>query len=208
MRPVKLYISAELQPALRALCASSPVSARRVSPPSVSAMWQESAVRGAFAGVAAAPAPARRLSAAQMSTVSLIPTVASAPAAAPIASFAVTGGVAALGGVEVPGGVEVQGGTALRGPVSGIDLRIDLGSAAGTGLVSGAAVGSATGGTTSTIERVRTFEQTHAMRVDLLDRREVQVQGTSGLTANDKHVLTAPKPNGGVRGIPPRGRPV
>jgi hypothetical protein len=155
---------------------------------------------------AGAPSPVSTLW--QHSAASLVPTVASATAAAPTASLAVTGGVAALGGVEVPGGVGVQGGTALRGPVSGIDLRIDLGSAAGTGLVSGAAVGSATGGTTSTIERVRTFEQTHAMRVDLLDRREVQVQGTSGLTANDQHDLTAPKPNGGVRGIPPRGRPV
>jgi hypothetical protein len=161
---------------------------------------------------AGAPLPVSTLW--QQSAASLIPTVASATAAAPTASFAVTGGVAALGGVEVPGGVEVQGGTASRGPVSGTDLRTGLGSAAGTGLVSEARIGSATGGTTSTIERVgstarvRTFEQTHAMRVDLLDRREVQVQGTSGLTANDQHDLTAPKPNGGVRGTPPRGRPV
>ena len=57
-------------------------------------------------------------------------------------------------------------------------------------------------------EHVRTVEQIPAVGVALLDRREVQVQGTSGLTANDKHDLTAPKPNGGVRGIPPRGRPV
>ena len=208
---MKLYISAELQPALRALCASSPVSARRVSPPSVSAMWQESAVRGAFAGVTAAPAPARRLSAAQMSTVSLIPTVASAPAAAPIASFAVTGGVAALGGVEVPGSVEVQGGTATGGSMAGvratgafqIDLRVDMDADR---------VGTSEHRSTSehggTAERVRIVEQVPAVGVALLDRREVQVQGTSGLTANDKHVLTAPKPNGGVRGIPPRGRPV
>jgi hypothetical protein len=166
---VKLYISTEQQLALRALCVSSPVSARRVSPPSVSALWQESAVRGAFAGVAVSP----------------IPTVASAPAVAPIASFAVTGGVAALGGVEVPGGVEVQGGMA-----TGVFMDVDR-------------VG------TSTTQHVRTVEQISAVTgVALLDRRGVQVQGTSGLTANDKHDLTAPKPNGGVRGIPPRGRPV
>jgi hypothetical protein len=214
VRPVKLYISAELQPALRALCASSPVSARRV-PPSVPVMWQESAVSGAFAGVAAAPAPARRLAAAQMSTVSQIPTVATAPAAAPIASFAVTGGVAALGGVEVPGGVEVQGGTATGGSMPGvratgafqIDLRVDTDADrvattehAGTDHVGTEHV--------RTTERVRIVEQVPAVGVALLDRREVQVQGTSGLTANDKHDLTAPKPNGGVRGTPPRGRPV
>jgi hypothetical protein len=179
-------MSSELQPALRALCASSPVSARRVPPPSVSVLWQESAVRGAFAGIAAAGAPA--------STASLIPTVASAPAAAPIASFAVSGGVAALGGVEVPGGVEVQGGTATGDSMRDafqIDLRV------GGDVERG-----------STTERVRTVEQVPAVGVALLDRREAQVQGTSGLTANHKHDLTAPKPNGGVRGTPPRGRPV
>ncbi|MEV4509801.1 hypothetical protein AB0K00_12680 [Dactylosporangium sp. NPDC049525] len=214
---MKLYISAELQPVLRALCAPSLVSARRVSPPSVSVQWQESAIRGAFAGVAAAPAPARKLSAAQMSTASLIPTVASAPAAAPIASFAVTGGVAALGGVEVPGGVEVQGGTATgvsRAGVSAtgafqIDLRVDMDADRVGGTVQH--VGTEQASTTeqfSTTARVRIVEQVPAVGVALLDRREVQVQGTSGLTANDKHDLTAPKPNGGVRGTPPRGRPV
>ncbi|MER7275151.1 hypothetical protein ABT369_11890 [Dactylosporangium sp. NPDC000244] len=40
----------------------------------------------------------------------------------------------------------------------------------------------------------------------LLDERGTQVQGTNGFSA--KHGMTAPKPNGGVRGIPPRGRPV
>ncbi|GAA2367139.1 hypothetical protein [Dactylosporangium salmoneum] len=39
-----------------------------------------------------------------------------------------------------------------------------------------------------------------------LDRRGAQVQGTNGFDA--KHSMTALKPNGGVRGIPPRGRPV
>jgi hypothetical protein len=191
VRPVKLYISDEQQLALRAVRASSPVSARRVSPPSVSVQWQESAVRGAFAGVPAAPAPVRKLSAAEMPAASLFPTVASAPAAAPIASCVVTGGVAALGGVEVPGGVEVQGGTATGGSATGafqIDLRVDMDRRR-----------------VSTTQHV---EQIPAVGVELLDRREVQVQGTSGLSANDKHDLTAPKPNGGVRGIPPRGRPV
>ena len=198
---MKLYISAELPLASRTLCATSPVSARRVPPSSVSVLWQESAVNGAFAGAAAAPSPARRLSAAPASAASLIPTVASAPAAAPIASFAVTGGVAALGGVEVPGGVEVQGGTATGGSMTGafhVDLLADMDA-------------DRVGGTdqhVSTIERVRIVEQVPAVDPALLDRREVQVQGTSGLTANDKHDLTAPKPNGGVRGTPPRGRPV
>jgi hypothetical protein len=151
-----------------------------------------------------------------MPTASLIPTVASAPAAAPIASFAVTGGVAALGGVEVPGGVEVQGGMATGVSATGafqIDLRVDMDADR---------VGGTTGhGTTEQIgttehvstehvgtKHVRIVEQVPAVGVALLDRREVQVQGTSGLTANDKRDLTAPKPNGGVRGIPPRGRPV
>ncbi|GAB3870226.1 hypothetical protein ACFPIJ_37325 [Dactylosporangium cerinum] len=181
---MKLYISAEQQLALRALCVPSPVSTRRVPPPSVSVLWQESAVRGAFAGVAAAPARARKLSAAEMSAVSLIPTAASAPAAAPSAFSAVTGGVAALGDVEVAGGVEIQGGTATGGSMGADRFG------------------------TSAMQHVRTVEQVPAVGVALLDRRGVQVQGTSGLTANDKHDLTAPKPNGGVRGTPPRGRPV
>lgn len=199
MRPVKLYISDE-QSVLRALCASSPVSARRVPPLSVSVLWQGSVVRGAFAGVAAAPAQVCRLSVAQASAVALIPTVASAAAVAPIASVAVTGGVAALGGVKVPGGVEVQGGSATGGSARGaspIDLRVE-GDAEHVGTVQHF----------STTVRFRTVEQMPAVGVALLSRREVQVQGTSGLTANDQHDLTAPKPNGGVRGIPPRGRPV
>lgn len=202
MRPVKLNFSAEHQPALRALCVSSPVSVRRVPPPSVSVLWQESAVRGALAGVAGAPAPASL----RMSAASLIPTVASAPAAAPIASLAVTGGVAALGGVEVPGGVEIQGGTATGVSMADAyatgafqtDLRVGMDMDRVVSTVQ----------RVSTIERVRIVEQVPAVGVALLDRREVQVQGTSGLTANDKHDLTAPKPNGGVRGTPPRGRPV
>ncbi|WP_460494406.1 hypothetical protein [Dactylosporangium cerinum] len=119
-----------------------------------------------------------------MSAVSLIPTAASAPAAAPSAFSAVTGGVAALGDVEVAGGVEIQGGTATGGSMGADRFG------------------------TSAMQHVRTVEQVPAVGVALLDRRGVQVQGTSGLTANDKHDLTAPKPNGGVRGTPPRGRPV
>ncbi|MFF5226210.1 hypothetical protein [Dactylosporangium sp. NPDC000521] len=177
---MKLYISAEQQPALHALCAPSPASA--------SALWQESAVRGAFAS--AFP----------------VPTVASAPAAAPIASFAVTGGVAALGGVSVPGGVEIQGTAVSAIDLGGFEAQgvSVLGREAGRGISST----TGTSSTTSTIERDRTVEQMPAVGVQLLDRRGVQVQGTSGLTANDKHDLTAPKPNGGVRGTPPRGRPV
>jgi hypothetical protein len=135
-----------------------------------------------------------------MPTASLIPTVASAPAAAPIASFAVTGGVAALGGVEVPGGVGVQGGMATGVSAVGafqIDLRVDMDAERISTTEHG-----------STTDRVRIVEQVPAVGVALLDPRGVQVQGTSGLTANDKHDLTAPKPNGGVRGTPPRGRPV
>jgi hypothetical protein len=44
----------------------------------------------------------------------------------------------------------------------------------------------------------------HVASAAQLDPRGVQVQGTSVLSA--KHDMTAPKPNGGVRGIPPRGR--
>ncbi|MEV4136850.1 hypothetical protein AB0J72_32335 [Dactylosporangium sp. NPDC049742] len=168
---MKLYISAELQPALHALCAPS-------------ALWQESAVRG----VSALAFP--------------IPTVASAPAAAPIASFAVTGGAAALGGVSVPGGVEVQGSRVSATGLGGVKVQaVSVQAVSVLGREAGR-------GTTSTIERDRTVEQMPAVGVQLLDRRGVQVQGTSGLTANDKHDLTAPKPNGGVRGTPPRGRPV
>ncbi len=205
---MKLNFSAEHQPALRALCASSPVSARRVPPSSVSVLWQDSAVSGAFAGVAGAPAPMSP----QMSAASLIPTVASAPAAAPIASLAVTGGVAALGGVEVPGGVEIQGGKATGGSMAGVyatgAFQTDLRAGMDADRVGGTVQRVSTVSTTSTTERVRIVAQVSAVGVELLDRREVQVQGTSGLTANDKHDLTAPKPNGGVRGTPPRGRPV
>ncbi|MEV0564662.1 hypothetical protein [Dactylosporangium sp. NPDC050588] len=176
---MKLYISAELQPVLHALCAPSLASA--------SALWQESAVRGSSAS--AFPAP----------------TVASAPAAAPIASFAVTGGAAALGGVSVPGGVEVQGSRVSATDLGGVSVQGV--SVLGVSVL-GREAGRGTTGTTSTIERDRTVEQMPAVGVQLLDRRGVQVQGTSGLTANDKHDLTAPKPNGGVRGTPPRGRPV
>jgi hypothetical protein len=52
----------------------------------------------------------------------------------------------------------------------------------------------------------RNDDQFHVASAAQLDQREIRVQGTSGLSA--KHGMTAPKPNGGVRGAPPRGRPV
>jgi hypothetical protein len=151
---VKLYSKDECRTALPAVRMTS-------APSPVSALWQRSAHRGAFAPVAS--------------------TVALAPAAAPSASFAVTGGVAALGGADVPGGVEVQGGTPVLTVTSGL---------------------------VGTTEHIRIVEQIPAVDPALLDRRGVQVQGTSGLSANDLHHMTALKPNGGVRGAPPRGRPV
>jgi hypothetical protein len=51
-----------------------------------------------------------------------------------------------------------------------------------------------------------TTDEIHVASAAQLDQRGIRVQGTSGFSA--KHSMTAPKPNGGVRGIPPRGRPV
>jgi hypothetical protein len=43
----------------------------------------------------------------------------------------------------------------------------------------------------------------------LMRGRRVQIQGISGFVVTAaKENRTAPKPNGGVRGVPPRGRPV
>ncbi|GAA3448243.1 hypothetical protein [Dactylosporangium matsuzakiense] len=53
---------------------------------------------------------------------------------------------------------------------------------------------------------VTTIDEIHVASAALLDQRGIRVQGTTGFSA--KHSMTAPKPNGGVRGIPPRGRPV
>jgi len=51
-----------------------------------------------------------------------------------------------------------------------------------------------------------TTDEFHVASAALLDQRGTSVQGITGSSA--KHDMTAPKPNGGVRGIPPRGRPV
>ncbi|MGI5247330.1 hypothetical protein [Dactylosporangium sp. CA-139066] len=56
------------------------------------------------------------------------------------------------------------------------------------------------------VSNVRIDEIHVATSAALLDQRGIRVQGTTGFSA--KHDMTAPKPNGGVRGIPPRGRPV
>lgn len=50
------------------------------------------------------------------------------------------------------------------------------------------------------------IDELHVAPAALLDQRGIRVQGTNGFSA--KQDMTAPKPNGGVRGIPPRGRPV
>jgi hypothetical protein len=54
---------------------------------------------------------------------------------------------------------------------------------------------------------VTTTDENHVASAALLDQRGIRVQGTSGFSAKHDD-MTAPKPNGGVRGIPPRGRPV
>jgi hypothetical protein len=53
---------------------------------------------------------------------------------------------------------------------------------------------------------IRIDENHVATSAALLDQRGIRVQGTTGFSATQD--MTAPKPNGGVRGIPPRGRPV
>jgi len=54
---------------------------------------------------------------------------------------------------------------------------------------------------------VTTTDEIHVASAAQLDQRGIRVQGTSGFSAKHDD-MTAPKPNGGVRGIPPRGRPV
>jgi hypothetical protein len=190
---VKLNVSFERPSALRAVC-----------PPS-SAFWQGS-----------------------VQTQASVP--ASAPAAAPSAFFAVTGGVAALGGADVPGGVEVQGGTpvlngnaVLRGtavlngtpvlPSVPSGTPVSRGTSVlptvpnGTRSVFSTDTPVSTTGYARIVEQISVVDPVSGVPA-LLDRRGVQVQGTSGLNANDQHHLTALKPMGGVRGTPPRGRPV
>jgi len=121
---VKLYLTTEHQAALRAVCPSV-MPARRIAPPSVSALWLESAL------------------------------------------------VSGLGDVA---------------------------------RVGASATGSVRGGRIVRIDDVRKADQLHVASAAQLDPRGVQVQGTSGFTAEQD--MTALKPNGGVRGAPPRGRPV
>ncbi|WP_432835208.1 hypothetical protein [Dactylosporangium sp. CA-092794] len=58
------------------------------------------------------------------------------------------------------------------------------------------------------------IDEHHVASAAQLDQRGIRVQGITGLSVQGtngfsaKHDMTAPKPNGGVRGIPPRGRPV
>jgi len=60
--------------------------------------------------------------------------------------------------------------------------------------------------TDGTSVSVRIDENHVATKAALLDQRGIRVQGITGFSAQQD--MTAPKPNGGVRGIPPRGRPV
>jgi hypothetical protein len=77
--------------------------------------------------------------------------------------------------------------------------------ATGSVRVESAVRGTESGGTDET--RTDGTDQLHVASATLLDPRGIQVQGTNGFSA--KHdSMTALKPNGGVRGIPPRGRPV
>jgi hypothetical protein len=59
---------------------------------------------------------------------------------------------------------------------------------------------------TDTTDAIRIDENHVATSAAQLDPRGIRVQGITGFSA--KQDMTAPKPNGGVRGIPPRGRPV
>ncbi|GGM32813.1 hypothetical protein ACFFX1_04980 [Dactylosporangium sucinum] len=158
---MKLYLTNERPSATFAACLPSTVLARRVSPPSVLAPWQESVL----GGVAVAQAP--------------VAAVVPAPAAVPA--------VSALVSVLVPAAVSTVTALATESVRVGGARRID-------GLVGDGKVGA---------ERPVADQPQQVIQ---LDRRGIQVQGTSGFTA--KHGMTAPKPNGGVRGIPPRGRPV
>ncbi|WP_238010159.1 hypothetical protein KZZ52_05395 [Dactylosporangium sp. AC04546] len=155
---MKLYLTNERPSATFAACMPPALPARRVSPPSALAPWQESVL----GGVAVAQAP--------------VAAVVPVPAAVPAVSVSVS--------VLVPAAVEALATESVR--VGGA-RRID-------GLVGDGKVGA---------ERPVADQPQQVIQ---LDRRGIQVQGTSGFTA--KHDMTAPKPNGGVRGIPPRGRPV
>ncbi|MER7005161.1 hypothetical protein ABT297_19225 [Dactylosporangium sp. NPDC000555] len=66
--------------------------------------------------------------------------------------------------------------------------------------------GTEPGGKEQTRTDVIRIDEIHVASAAQLDQRGIRVQGTTGFSA--KHDMTAPKPNGGVRGIPPRGRPV
>ncbi|GAA4247684.1 hypothetical protein [Dactylosporangium darangshiense] len=60
--------------------------------------------------------------------------------------------------------------------------------------------------TDGTHVRTTRIDEIHVASAAQLDQRGIRVQGITGFSA--KQDMTAPKPNGGVRGIPPRGRPV
>jgi hypothetical protein len=158
---VKLYLTRERQSALLAVCPSLTVPARRVAPPSVSALWLESA----FAQAPAAVVPVLASAVVPVAPVSVL--VPAAPVAA-----------SAIESVRVDRTARID---ALE--TAGLPIE-DL-----PGVV-----------------ETRKDDQIHVASAAQLDPRGVQVQGTSGFTAEQD--MTALKPNGGVRGAPPRGRPV
>jgi hypothetical protein len=161
--PVKLYSTLERRSLLPALCPSTPV-VRRISPPSVSLQWQDSALPASVPVLAAVPA---------------------APVANPAPSALVA--AAAPSARDAAGATgSVRGDLTVRGTEPGgkDETRTDV----------------------TSVSNVRIDEIHVAVPAALLDQRGIRVQGTTGFSA--KQDMTAPKPNGGVRGIPPRGRPV
>ncbi|MFG2037341.1 hypothetical protein [Dactylosporangium sp. NPDC048998] len=150
---MKLYSTLERHSLPPAVCPPA-VSARRVSPPSVSLQWQESALAQDPVLIPAA-------------VEALVPAaVKAAPAPSALVAAVATGSV-----------------------------RVDL-----------TVRGTEPRGTEETRTDVTNIDEIHVASAAQLDQREIRVQGTTGFSA--KHDMTAPKPNGGVRGIPPRGRPV
>ncbi|MEV8513977.1 hypothetical protein [Dactylosporangium sp. NPDC051484] len=102
--------------------------------------------------------------------------------------------------VLIPAAVEaapavVPAPSALVAAVATGSVRVDL-----------TVRGTEPGSTEETRTDVIRIDEIHVASAAQLDQREIRVQGTTGFSA--KHDMTAPKPNGGVRGIPPRGRPV
>lgn len=186
---MKLYSTLERRSALLAVCPQSLVPAGRVAPSSVSSQWREPALPQALAPVAAA-VPAAPLAVARASRA-----VAAASLAVPAVERAVSAASPAVAVAElaVPASVLVS----VQAPSARVAVE------ATEPVRTEAAVRGAEPATGNDETRI---DEIHVASAALLDQRGIRVQGTTGFSA--KHGMTAPKPNGGVRGTPPRGRPV